>query len=91
MRRLMEGLRSALSRSATFEVWTASAEGRPFFLEAHGLTRSVALQVAERYLQRRPPVPVLVVDEAGTPVLPVRRASSYGGEPGRGLALTEGA
>jgi hypothetical protein len=76
MRRLLEQLerlRAALRAGARFEVWTASAEGRPFFLEAHGLTRPAALRVAERYLQRRPPVPVLVLDDAGTPVYRVRR------------------
>ena len=54
-----------------FEVWTAPAGGSPVFvLEACGLTRRAALDVVERHRRRRPPVPALVVDEAGRLVYP---------------------
>jgi hypothetical protein len=73
MGRLRAWLRAVRARRSRFEVWAAPADGRPFLLEACGLTRRAALAVAEEHLRRRPPVPVLVLDEAGSPVSPGRR------------------
>jgi hypothetical protein len=71
--RLRAWLQAVRARRARFEVWAAPVDGRPFLLEACGLTRRAALAVAEEHLRRRPPVPVLVVVDAGTLVYPVRR------------------
>jgi hypothetical protein len=68
MRRWGTWLRQSLWWRRRFEVWAAPAPGHALLLEAYGLHRRAALEVAQECLRRRPMAAVVVVDHDGTRV-----------------------
>ena len=70
-------LREALFQRHRFEVWTAPTAGQPLFLEAYGLPRPAALELARGYLRHRPRAVVVVIDDLGTLVFPPPQTWDY--------------